>query len=61
VILDIVSIPKRIATKHKKMTMWQKVIVIKRSNTEDVSNDGFLSLRKQISSFGIFANHWHYV
>jgi len=44
VILDIVSIPKRIATKHKKMTMWQKVIVIKRSNTEDVSNDGFLSL-----------------
>ena len=44
VILDNVSIPKRIATKHKKMTTWQNVIVIKSSNTEDVSNDGFLGL-----------------
>ena len=29
VILDNVSIAKRIATKHKKMTTCQKVIVIK--------------------------------
>jgi hypothetical protein len=54
-----VSIPKRIATKHKKMTTWQKVIDIKSSNTEDVSMM-VSQVYKKIPAFGIFANNWHY-